>query len=222
MLFRSITVYLPEWDTDFEKWLVEFPVINGKATYQYNKLLTALKWTKPHEMSVAYDVGAHVGLWSMHLLDYFSHVRAYEPIEEYRELYLKNVHRANKWSRRSWHLRNVGCSDKRELVKFDHAPGLSGCTWVDGEGDIELVRIDDDSPPEYIAFMKFDCEGYEYFALKGAEETINKWKPCIIVEQKPGNAQKYGLRETQACELLRSWGAKERAAINGDFIFSWD
>jgi FkbM family methyltransferase len=199
------------------KWLEEYPPVNGKPTYQFRKFAEALIWTRPDDRGVAYDVGAHVGLWTMHLLDYFDFVKAYEPIAEYRECFKKNCHNLG-----SWFLRNVGCSDKHEYVNFDHAEGFSGCTWVDGEGDIELVRIDDDGVPESITFMKFDCEGYEYFAIKGAEETIRTWQPCILVEQKPGNAEKYGLDRYKALELLRSWGAKQRAEDCGDFIYSWD
>ena len=73
-----------------------------------------------------------------------------------------------------------------------------------------------------VSFIKIDCEGYEYFIVKGAEETIKENKPTIIVEQKPGKAQRYGLKETQAVDLLKSWGMTLKAEDVGDYILAWD
>jgi hypothetical protein len=43
----------------------------------------------------------------------------------------------------------------------------------------------------------------------------------VIVEQKPGHAQKYGFGETQAVDYLQSLGAVLKAKKAGDFILGW-
>jgi hypothetical protein len=70
-------------------------------------------------------------------------------------------------------------------------------------------------------FLKIDTEGYEEFVLMGAERLL-EYKPCVIVEQKPKKAQKYGLQETGAVKMLRKLGAVQRKVITGDYIMSWN
>ena len=72
-----------------------------------------------------------------------------------------------------------------------------------------------------IDFLKIDCEGYEYFILKGAEQTVRRDRPCIVVEQKPGKGSMYGLDDRDAVKLLQSWGAELKFEIAGDFCLAW-
>jgi hypothetical protein len=54
---------------------------------------------------------------------------------------------------------------------------------VIGNGSIPMFKLDSlDLEP--IDYMKIDCEGYEYNILVGAEQTIKKYKPIVVVEQK--------------------------------------
>jgi len=69
-----------------------------------------------------------------------------------------------------------------------------------------------------VDLIKLDCEGYELFALQGAEGTIKQYRPTIIVEQKPGRAQKFGLEQTQAVTYLEGLGYRVVQVISGDYI----
>jgi hypothetical protein len=93
----------------------------------------------------------------------------------------------------------------------------TGDTWVEGKGDIQMRRLDEFGFRN-LAFIKVDTEGYEYFVLSGAEDTILENKPVICVEQKPGKAQKFGLGETAAVEYLKSLGYKVHREMGGDYI----
>jgi hypothetical protein len=104
---------------------------------------------------------------------------------------------------------------------METAPSSSGDTRVAGEGDIPLERLDT-FKLEDVDFIKLDCEGYELFALRGAEETLKRCRPCVIVEQKPGRGQRFGLAERGAVDYLQRLGAKLRKEMSGDFILSWD
>src|SRR5690606_5468899 len=71
-------IYLPEYDTHFEKHLLKGPLFEGKGTYQYNKIEAALKECKIR--SVALDIGAHVGLSSLVLWRHLGLASAFPPV----------------------------------------------------------------------------------------------------------------------------------------------
>lgn len=101
------------------------------------------------------------------------------------------------------------------------APTSSGDSYVKGEGDIHMKRLDDFDILD-VDFIKLDTEGHELFCLRGGEEMLKRWKPVICVEQKPGKAQQFGLKETGAVTYLQGLGAKLRLTMSGDFFLSWD
>ena len=202
------------WLPDHEQHLVEWKErADGKLAYQTYKLAEALKYTR--NFRAAIDIGAHCGLWSLNLVKLFDRVHAFEPVEEHRECYKKNVIAEN------FILNPVALCEKNGFCSIFTSWGSSGDSWVNGDGEIPVHTLDMYDVRD-VDFIKLDCEGYEYFALKGGEDTLKKWKPCVIVEQKPNRAQKFGLKETQAVTYLESLGAKLRYVMTGDYILSWD
>lgn len=165
-------------------------------------------------IELAIDVGGHCGLWSKELVKIFDNVVAFEPVADHRACYVKNVKADN------YTLHPVALGDKEDSISIHTSIGSSGDSWVDGKGDIPVKLLDTyNLNPD---FIKLDCEGFEYFALKGGEEMLKRSRPCVIVEQKPGRAKKFGLKDTQAVTYLESLGAKLRKEISGDFILSWE
>lgn len=207
-------VFLPDGETHLVEWMRKVNrVVDGKLSYQYHKLEAALQWVKAWRGAV--DVGAHCGLWSMHLIKRFSFVHAFEPVAAHRECFEKNV----EMERCVLHACALGAKDGS--VRMETAPSSSGDTRIGGSGDIPLKRLDEfDLSP--IDFIKLDCEGYELFALQGGEEMLKRCRPCVIVEQKPGRGQRFGLAETGAVDYLQGLGAKLRKVMSGDYVLSWD
>lgn len=202
-------IWLPDHEEHLEQYAKQGEY--GRWTYQGHKLLAALEYVKGIKLAV--DVGGHCGLWSKELVKIFDEVVAFEPVQEHRDCYQKNVNGNYK-------LHPVALGMEKASISIRTSNGSSGDSWVDGKGDIPVELLDDyNLNPD---FIKLDCEGYEYFALKGGEEMLKRAQPCVIVEQKPGRAQKFGLKETQAVTYLESLGAKLRKEISGDFILSWD
>ena len=204
-------IHLPDWEVHLQNMIDISPEINGKPSYQGVKLLPISRYFR---VGNAIDIGGHCGLWSMHLVDYFDHVFAFEPVAEFREYFLKNV--SGKYT-----LFPFGCGEKEGRASMETMPGHSGITWIVDGDDVEIVRIDDFDLPD-IAFIKVDCEGYEYFALKGAEQTIKRNKPVILVEQKPQNKDRFGLPPKAACTLLEDLGMKQAYERSGDYLYVWD
>jgi len=102
-------------------------------------------------------------------------------------------------------------------------------------GDTRVAKLDEPDIGEKIPmstldtfnlqevdFLKIDTERFELFILQGGRDTIERNKPCIIVEQKPGHGETYGLDDTEAVPYLEYLGATCREVISGDYIMSWD
>jgi FkbM family methyltransferase len=200
------------WLPETEQHMVAYANKPGWG-YQKEKFNAAMKYVR--KFDVAVDVGAHCGLWSRQMEKRFKKIYAFEPVPLHREAYAKNVSG-------EFEMFPYACGDKESTVKLKTVPHSTGDTNIDENGDLEVrvVRIDDVLNSE-CDFLKIDTEGYEEFVLRGATNLL-KFKPCVIVEQKPNKAQKYGLKETGAVELLKSLGARQREVIAGDFIMSWD
>ena len=78
----------------------------------------------------------------------------------------------------------------------------------------------DDFEYDNLDFVKIDVEGYENKVILGAENTLKKHKPIIIVEQKKYSSRN-GEDEFQALDTLQRYGANVLEQVYNDFIFSW-
>lgn len=207
-------LWLPDHETHLIDWMeVKNEIIDGKPTYQHHKLTKALSFV--HKFRTAIDVGGHCGLWSMHLEKRFQFLHAFEPVALHRECFTRNVN-----MRDGVLLYPVALGEQAGMVSIHTSNTSSGDSWVNGDGDIPLVRLDDYDLHD-VDFIKLDCEGFELFALRGAEQTLKRCKPVICVEQKPGRAQKFGLQETEAVDYLKSLGANLVSVMSGDYILQW-
>lgn len=188
-------------------------MLGAGLNYQGNKLHAALPLCR--HARTAIDIGAHCGLWTFQLGQYFERVEAFEPLPRHIECWKKNA-----GMKLSCHLHEVALGDKEGAVGITVIEGLSGRSHVDGVGSYPMKRLDDYAF-ENVDFVKVDTEGYELFVLKGAEKTLLKWKPVMVVEQKPHHGGKYGLSDTAALDYLKSLGAVVKEEIVGDFILAW-
>jgi FkbM family methyltransferase len=176
----------------------------------------------------AIDVGGHCGLWSRPMAAMFSRVYAFEPIELHRACFEANIHPESiDGPGANVTLYPFALGNHADTVYLHTGPSSSGDTFVkeDGEHTAEMITLDDfadaEMAPLDLDFIKLDCEGYEFYALKGGEKTIKRWRPTVIVEQKPGKGRQFGLGDHDAVALLKSWGAEVVKEISGDFIMRW-
>ncbi len=208
--------FFPDGETHLVEWLRNPKnryELNGRVAYQAKKQVAALALCKSFRTAV--DVGSHIGLWSYNLGHRFGVVHAFEPVAAHRECFARNVDLPNV------SLHPIALGERDDMIHIHTAPTSSGDSWVDGHGDIPMRRLDDLNIAD-VDFIKLDCEGYELFALRGAEETLKRHHPVICVEQKPGKAQQFGLYETGAVSYLQKLGAQLRLTMSGDFFLSWD
>lgn len=222
-MFQFQNIWFPDGEKHFPEWMARNgEIVNGKGTYQIKKLREAMKHVKQFRRAI--DVGAHVGLWSMHLQPRFEFLDAFEPVREFRECWILNMQGRTS----SCYLSDValGAAVGRIAMRVNWAD-TGGTFAVSAEGvdpihTVQMKPLDLYSFQE-LDFIKIDCEGYELEVLKGATETLKRCKPCVIVEQKPHKLlPNFGIKGTPAVDYLRSMGAVLRKEMGGDFIMSWD
>jgi FkbM family methyltransferase len=207
--------WFPDHERHLSEWLASVnEEVDGRLRYQGKKQDMAMKWVRNFRTAV--DVGAHVGLHSFYMAKKFQRVRAFEPVEEHRQCFMRNTEGLGNVE-----IYPCALGEHWGWVSMHTSHGSSGDSWVSGQGDIEMRTLDD-MVLESVDYIKLDFEGGELAALKGAEKTLLRCKPCVMVEQKPGRAQKFGLKETEAVDYLRALGANHRAEKSGDFVMTWD
>jgi FkbM family methyltransferase len=169
---------------------------------------------------VAIDGGANVGAYARMLAAQYETVYAFEPAEDTFEALQQNI---EEWGLSDRVItRNQALSDAVENVGMSlKLGGRSVSRTVSGPGDIPAVTIDS-LELEQVDFIKLDVEGYEYQALAGARETLQRCHPAVLFEDKPG---KRDLADTNRDPhfLLRSQGAHQVGCFGqGEFDYLYD
>ena len=171
------------------------------TNYQKNKLDIALGFVK--NFTTAIDGGANYGIMSYNLNSKFSKIYAFEVDIPVRECLKKNV---EKFQLDNVVVCDCGLSDKEELVALNYLKNTFG-TYINKEvSGTNICKTLDSFELTEVGFIKLDCEGYEPYILRGAEKTIKKYKPVILMEEKNFSKRYYGEEGNLAVELLLGWG----------------
>lgn len=208
--------YLPDGETHLPEWMTKVRDRRaGRLRYQGSKYDAALKHCRHRRVAV--DIGSHVGLWAFWMAQDFGHLYAFEPHPDHRACWMKNMHQFSNVQ-----LLECALGAEAGAVTIQTGPSSSGDTYVSPSGvghRVDMKRLDEFGLTN-VDLIKIDCEGYEYYALLGARETILSSRPVIIVEQKPTHGRKYGISDTAGAEWLRTLGYQARQTISGDVILT--
>lgn len=214
-MFESHGWWFPDAEDHFPKMLAKSVSKGGPREYQYQVRNRSLSYVK--EKRVALDIGANVGLWSRDLVKHFDHVVAFEPVAMFRECLERNVFAKNL------NIKPLALGDQEGMIKMIITQGNTGHTHVDPNstnGDVKIVKLDSLELP-VVDYVKIDCEGFEYRVLQGAEQTVKRCCPVIVIEQKPHDAYSKDYGQFAAIELLQQWGMVKLDQVKDDWIMGW-
>lgn len=208
--------WFPDTETHFPKMLNKSVAKGGPAEYQYQVRDRSLAHVK--QFGVALDIGANVGLWSRSLCEKFSTVIAFEPVSLFRECLVRNVTGNNIV------IKDFALGNENTTADMIITEGNTGHTHINpstlGHGNIVVRRLDD-IELDQVDYIKMDCEGFEFRVLQGAEQTIRRHRPVVVVEQKPHDAYSDQYGQHAAIELLKSWGMVRLDQVKDDWIMGW-
>jgi len=191
---------------------------HGRLCYQGKKYRTALAECK--HKRVAVDIGGHCALWSFQMVYDFKFIHAFEPMPEHRECYRENM--LDFKSKYELHDVALGNVEKDTFIET-RTKDSSGDTGISTQGTPVKQKTLDSYGLTVVDFMKIDCEGYEEFVVQGAEQTIKRCQPIIVVEGKPEIkcSELYGSTYDAAPKLLEKWGYETVTVLQGDYIMKY-
>jgi len=183
--------------------------------YQKDNLDRALTLVK--DWTLAIDGGANYGLMSYHMNSRFDQVLAFEIDDQLRTCLADNM---KTFACSKVRIEPYGLGDREksvDLVKTQKSFGnfVNPAT----ESGKFAVRSIDSYELDTVGFIKLDCEGYEPFIIQGAEHTIKRSWPVILMERKVlVNKFNFGTHATE--HLLRTWGYNKVIDLGKDIILA--
>jgi len=148
----------------------------------------------------ALDIGAHVGIWSRHLVKQFDNVYAWEPIQSNCECLIKNVPEVTLFPFAA------ASAQGKSFAKPD-VKGNNGGYFLDENGDQEVVKkVIDDFDFKNITFIQMHIKGMEYDALQGMKKTLTLYHPTIVYQSYSHQLKKYGHTEENIELFLTNLG----------------
>lgn len=154
-------------------------------------------------------------------------VFAFEPGAESFQCLKRNCPHAITINRMLWHDRGISMY----LMLSTGAMGGSHFSLEEPEqgvpydGPIKSVVLDDYGL-DRLDLFKLDMEGAEYYALLGAEQTILRCRPKLVLEMNSAIAERAGYTGKHIYDLLAKWnyrhysisGATEQYCTNCDIV----
>jgi FkbM family methyltransferase len=182
---------------------------------------------KKHQNSnaVIVDVGAQSGLYSLYAKQLPScRFYAFEPFEDTYAMLLDNLQLNQIYNVKAYNCA-LGSTNETKLLHVPDHLGLNTLgdtpkrfdTWKDVE--VQVKRLDDICMNETsLDYIKCDTEGWEMHVLKGAEESIRKWKPELFIEVNGTNLEQCSFTESQLFEYMNSLDYKSQVLVDGEMV----
>lgn len=172
-------------------------VVAAAGTHEPAEQAFFLHFLRPGDGVV--DVGANLGLYTVPAIVAGAYVAAFEPVETAREVLLHNI--------------RLNCGEPRAKVfpfalaarqgvgeittDLESSNRVLGAEHYVGSSTSVLVRTLDDTVAESAEWfdehgcqiMKIDAEGLDAEVLRGAETSISRWKPVLLVEAWAGGKE---------------------------------
>ena len=178
-----------------------------------------LKHVVSPDKSIALDVGAHVGTWTLELSKHFQHTHAFEPVTPTWLALVHNLEsrdippsKATAWM--------MAVGDKLANCRPVGMMNATMSSYVDpnNPGRVPMIALDDMAWGK-IGLIKIDVEGTEYHVMKGAERLLETHHPILVIEWKPGRLNRHGDFEGKIEAILNQHGYRLAEQLEIDRIY---
>lgn len=186
---------------------------------EVNDLATDILPKTPGRRTVI-QAGGNIGIWPVALAREFQRVYTAEPDTENHAALLMNLAEQLTPEDRAFVL--------VERAAFGNASGTGamdrfdrhniGAHRVKEGSEFPIIRIDDLAIND-CDLLCLDVEGFEHFAVQGAERTIKASWPTIVLELK-GLGERYGVTDVDTITMLADWGYMIAGHVHRDVIFA--
>jgi len=175
---------IEERGSEFSSNMFNFSMIILNDQYCVNQFIK--------EGDVVFDIGANIGFFSLLAAFKGARVFSFEPVFETYKRLLKNIKYFNAEKDVFAYPSALGDFKRESLIKFN-INSSDRSTIIDSSFQqmgnfilekINIITMDDfikENKIKKIDFIKIDTEGYELKILKGAKNTIQKFKPKIAI-----------------------------------------
>ena len=194
-----------------EGWLGKYKD-NTFQNYQLKEYNKAVSYVKNKQIAI--DVGANLGMMSYRMCRDFKHVHAIEPL--FAQYIKPNVGADNI----TIYEVAVGETEKTVSMRVGqyHSGGSNVVEWINDitqtyNQNVKCVTIESLNIKD-VDFIKIDVEHYEWFALQGANQTIETYHPIIMMEVKKDNPYK-----DQIMKFMKNHGYEYESIGEMDFVF---
>lgn len=166
--------------------------------------------------NVLVQAGGNTGFYVKQYAEIFKTVYTFEPVPDLFRCLNKNVTTDNV-------IKIQACvGNKHELVDLKRESGNdAGSGNVSGPGKIPTFLIDDLNLPE-CDLIHLDVEGYEYNALRGARQTIQRCTPVVVLEHYAPWLKRFNTNLGEIESFLSSLRYTFRMDIHGDRVYTYD
>ena len=180
-------IYVPDYPSDY----IQRTIVHTGNFYEIKDLKYLDKFLD--KTSVILDVGANIGnhtiYWGKRTC--VRKIYSFEPVDITYKKLLKNIEINALQNKVITY--NVGVSDiiSKGRIKVLDTANYGGSSISEScSGDFDIITIDSlDIKEENISLIKVDTEGFEYKVIKGAYNTIKKYKPYIYIEINDNKAE---------------------------------
>ncbi|MDD3333887.1 MAG: FkbM family methyltransferase [Eubacteriales bacterium] len=174
-----------------------------------------------HEGMVVLDIGANVGVYTLHALKQQAEVYAFEPTPlTYSILRLNTEMNGFEFSHKV-HLFNVAASNKYGVANFQEVEYTCGHNSLyEQETGFHRIEVSTDLIDHLVGNIKVDCfkldvEGAEMIALEGMEQLLQANTSIIgFVEFAPGNLRRASVEPEVYYNKLLAYGFLDMQVIN--------
>lgn len=159
------------------------------------------------------QAGGNVGIWPLEFSKYFKNVYTFEPDPENFDCLDLNTKGVN-----NIYAYNSALGEKLGMCSVSRSADNCGAGYINFSGPVPINSVDH-LELDNIGLIQLDIEGHELPALKGAEGTIRRFSPVIVIEEK-GLSERYGIKSGDTQKYLEGLGYTLKKEVNRDLIFT--